>query len=146
MRTKSLTLKSPNKVKLITLIFVISFILFPSVRYTSADVLRSTASLISPQWKSTFSNTAILNKPRLLLQCLSIKQLLKTLVILLVTNSFKLSLFNDTFILLNMIRYEVRFQTPYNNQEWRSQFFNTLKEAESMVRFYLSCGSKSYMV
>jgi hypothetical protein len=45
-----------------------------------------------------------------------------------------------------MIRYEVRFQTPYNNQEWRSQFFNTIQEAESMVAFYLSCGSKSYMV
>jgi hypothetical protein len=27
-----------------------------------------------------------------------------------------------------MIRYEVRFQTPYNSQEWRSQFFNTMKE------------------
>jgi hypothetical protein len=34
-----------------------------------------------------------------------------------------------------MIRYEVRFQTPYNSQEWRSQFFNTMKEAESMVAF-----------
>jgi hypothetical protein len=34
-----------------------------------------------------------------------------------------------------MIRYEVRFQTPYNSQEWRSQFFNTMKEAESMVSF-----------
>ena len=44
-----------------------------------------------------------------------------------------------------MTRYEVRFQTPYNSQEWRSQFFNTLNEAESMVRFYLSCGSKSYI-
>ena len=28
-----------------------------------------------------------------------------------------------------MIRYEVRFQTPYNSQEWRSQWFNTMKEA-----------------
>jgi hypothetical protein len=45
-----------------------------------------------------------------------------------------------------MIRYEVRIQTPYNHQEWRSQFFNTLNDAESMVRFYLSCGSKCYMV
>ena len=44
-----------------------------------------------------------------------------------------------------MTRYEVRFQTPYNSQEWRSQFFNTIQEAESMVRFYLSCGSKSYI-
>jgi len=45
-----------------------------------------------------------------------------------------------------MIRYEVRFQTPYNSQEWRSQWFNTLNEAERMVSFYLSCGSKSYIV
>ena len=45
-----------------------------------------------------------------------------------------------------MIRYEVRYQTPYNQQEWRSQFFGTLQEAESMVVFYLSCGSKSYLV
>jgi len=45
-----------------------------------------------------------------------------------------------------MIRYEVRYQTPYNQCEWRSQFFRTLDEAERMVEFYLSCGSKSYLV
>ena len=45
-----------------------------------------------------------------------------------------------------MTRYEVRYQTPYNQCEWRSQWFNTLKEAELMVEFYLSCGSKSYLV
>jgi hypothetical protein len=44
-----------------------------------------------------------------------------------------------------MIRYEVRFQTPYNHQEWKSQWFNTFSEAERMVQFYLSCGSKSYI-
>jgi hypothetical protein len=44
-----------------------------------------------------------------------------------------------------MIRYEVRYQTPYNQCEWRSQFFKTLNEAESMVAFYLSCGSKAYV-
>ena len=44
-----------------------------------------------------------------------------------------------------MIRYEVRYQIPYNNLEWRSQWFNTLDEAERMVAFYLSCGSKSYI-
>ena len=43
------------------------------------------------------------------------------------------------------IRYEVRYQTPYNQCEWRSQWFNTLDEAERMVEFYLSCGSKSYI-
>ena len=37
--------------------------------------------------------------------------------------------------------YEVTYQTPYSNQEWRSQFFNTKEEAERMVEFYQSCGS-----
>ena len=32
-----------------------------------------------------------------------------------------------------MIRYEVRYQIPYNNLEWRSQWFNTLDEAERMM-------------
>lgn len=45
-----------------------------------------------------------------------------------------------------MIRYEVRYQTPYNQCEWRSQWFKTYEEAMSMVEFYLSCGSKSYLV
>jgi len=44
-----------------------------------------------------------------------------------------------------LTRYEVRYQTPYNACEWRSQWFNTLAEAERMVAFYLSCGSKSYI-
>jgi len=26
-----------------------------------------------------------------------------------------------------MIRYEVRYQVPYNTCEWRSQFFRTLE-------------------
>lgn len=37
--------------------------------------------------------------------------------------------------------FEVTYQTPYSNQEWRSQFFNTKEEAERMVEFYQSCGS-----
>ena len=45
-----------------------------------------------------------------------------------------------------MTRYEVRYQVPYNACEWRSQFFRTLAEAERMVAFYLSCGSRSYLV
>lgn len=45
-----------------------------------------------------------------------------------------------------MIRYEVRYQVPYNQCQWKSQWFNTLNEAERMVEFYLSCGSKSYLV
>ena len=44
-----------------------------------------------------------------------------------------------------MIRYEVRYQVPYNQCEWRSQFFSTLAEAERMVEFYRSCGSPAHI-
>ena len=43
------------------------------------------------------------------------------------------------------MQIEVRYQTPYNACEWRSQFFATLPEAERMVAFYLSCGSPSHI-
>ena len=43
------------------------------------------------------------------------------------------------------MRIEVRYQTPYSSQEWRSQWFATLPEAERMVEFYLSCGSPSHI-
>jgi len=43
------------------------------------------------------------------------------------------------------MRFEVRYQTPYNQCEWRSQFFGTLAEAERMVAFYRSCGSPAHL-
>ncbi len=43
------------------------------------------------------------------------------------------------------MRIEVRYQTPYNACEWRSQWFPTLEEAQRMVDFYLSCGSPSHI-
>ena len=43
------------------------------------------------------------------------------------------------------MKIEVRYQTPYNQTEWRSQFFATMPEAERMVAFYLSCGSPSHI-
>lgn len=43
------------------------------------------------------------------------------------------------------MRIEVRYQTPYNQCEWRSQWFATLEEAQRMVDFYLSCGSPSHI-
>ena len=43
------------------------------------------------------------------------------------------------------MRIEVRYQTPYNQTEWRSQWFPTLDEAERMVDFYRSCGSPSHI-
>ena len=203
MRTKSLTFKSPNKVKTLTLIFIVCFIVFPSVRYTTADVLRSTASLISPQYwnqlnsfntimrniqvHSThsirFTNYAktwceIINQHRKVFPEHTFKQIAKcydlsesnvrryyygvhhfnpgcmgacynqmrkgACVSIWFDSSFSIT--KPSKQSNKMIRYEVRFQTPYNSQEWRSQFFNTIQEAESMVAFYLSCGSKSYMV
>jgi len=44
-----------------------------------------------------------------------------------------------------LIRYEVRYQVPYNACEWRSQWFPTLAEAERMVDFYRSCGSPAHI-
>ena len=43
------------------------------------------------------------------------------------------------------MRIEVRYQTPYNNCEWRSQWFRTKEEAGSMVDFYRSCGSPAHV-
>jgi len=45
-----------------------------------------------------------------------------------------------------MTRFEVRYQIPYNDCEWRSQFFSTLEEAKRMVDFYRSCGSPAHLV
>jgi len=44
-----------------------------------------------------------------------------------------------------LIRYEVRYQTPYNACEWRSQWFATYDEAMRMVDFYRSCGSPAHL-
>lgn len=38
--------------------------------------------------------------------------------------------------------YEVTYRTPYNHQEWRSQYFNTKDEVE----FYKSCGSPAKLI
>lgn len=46
---------------------------------------------------------------------------------------------------LRPMRFEVRYQTPYNACEWRSQWFKDLEEAERMVEFYRSCGSPSHI-
>ena len=45
-----------------------------------------------------------------------------------------------------MKMYQVSYQVPYNNCEWREQFFNTLEEAERMVEFYISCGSPAKLI
>ena len=33
------------------------------------------------------------------------------------------------------------YKIPYNDCDWRVQWFATLDEAERMVAFYLSCGA-----
>lgn len=43
------------------------------------------------------------------------------------------------------MRIEVRYQVPYGDCQWKSQWFNTLPEAESMVSFYRSCGSPAHI-
>ena len=40
----------------------------------------------------------------------------------------------------------IRFQTPYNQCEWRTQTFATMDEAIRMVAFYKSCGSPAEVV
>jgi hypothetical protein len=45
-----------------------------------------------------------------------------------------------------MKMYEVTYQTPYNQCEWRSQYYNNLQEAERMVEFYQSCGSPAKLI
>ena len=43
------------------------------------------------------------------------------------------------------MRFEVRYQTPYGEQQWRSQWFTSKDEADRMVDFYRSCGSPSHI-
>ena len=45
-----------------------------------------------------------------------------------------------------MIMYQITYQVPYNDCEWRFQSFATLSEAIRMVDFYLSCGSPARLV
>jgi len=42
--------------------------------------------------------------------------------------------------------FAIRFQSPYNACEWRTQTFPTLVEAQRMVEFYRSCGSPAELV
>ena len=51
----------------------------------------------------------------------------------------------DSYHATQPMRIEVRYQTPYGECEWRSQWFPTLDEAERMVDFYRSCGSPSHI-
>lgn len=45
-RTKTLTFKPPDKMKTIGLIFVVAFLIFPQVRYTTGNIMHSAADFI----------------------------------------------------------------------------------------------------
>lgn len=45
-RSKSLTFKSPDRMKLLAMIFAFAFIFSPSVRYSTSQVLHTVADLI----------------------------------------------------------------------------------------------------
>jgi hypothetical protein len=47
---------------------------------------------------------------------------------------------------INSIGFQIKYQSPYNQCEWRTQSFTTKEEAQRMVDFYRSCGSPSQLV
>jgi len=48
-RSKTLTFKSPDKVKTVLLIFVAALILSPGVRTVTANTMHTVADIIAPQ-------------------------------------------------------------------------------------------------
>ena len=46
--------------------------------------------------------------------------------------------------------FTIKYQVPYPSvgliEEWRTQSFNTIKEAQSMIKFYQECGSPAQMI
>ena len=46
--------------------------------------------------------------------------------------------------------FSITYQVPYPSvgliEEWRTQTFSTLNEAERMIKFYRSCGSPAKMI
>jgi len=49
MSRKSLTFKSPDRVKVVTLVFIVALVFSPSVRQTTASILHTVADIISPE-------------------------------------------------------------------------------------------------
>lgn len=41
--------------------------------------------------------------------------------------------------------FTITYLTPYQ-QQWRTQTFSTLEEAQRMVEFYRSCGSPAHLI
>jgi hypothetical protein len=49
MSRKTLTFKSPDRMKVVTLVFIVALVFSPSVRQTTASILHTTADILSPQ-------------------------------------------------------------------------------------------------
>jgi hypothetical protein len=47
---------------------------------------------------------------------------------------------------INAIGYTIKFQSPYNSCQWRTQSFATIGEAQRMIQFYRSCGSPAELI
>jgi hypothetical protein len=47
---------------------------------------------------------------------------------------------------INSSGFTIKYQTPYNNCEWRTQSFTTIEEAKRMIQFYKSCGSPAELI
>jgi hypothetical protein len=47
---------------------------------------------------------------------------------------------------INSIGFTIKYQTPYDSCEWRTQSFTTIEEAERMIAFYRSCGSPAELI
>jgi hypothetical protein len=47
---------------------------------------------------------------------------------------------------INSIGYTIKFQSPYNECEWRTQSFTTIEEAERMIEFYKTCRTHAELV
>jgi hypothetical protein len=47
---------------------------------------------------------------------------------------------------INSIGYTIKFQSPYDECEWRTQTFTTKEEAEGMIEFYKTCRTHAEFV
>lgn len=42
--------------------------------------------------------------------------------------------------------YQVTYQVPYGDCQWKVQSFSSLEEAKRMIDFYKSCGSPAKLI
>jgi hypothetical protein len=64
----------------------------------------------------------------------------------LIANQYAQKYADDVKSVTFWMMFTITYQTPYNNQEWRTQSFSTLEEANRMIEFYRSCGSPARLI